>query len=281
MNRCEHRLTLAGEDVVQIVHPAVTFTISEKSSTEGEAKAHVEAFIRPFDLTQAPLLRVEVIQLEEEQHLLLLDMPHIISDGVSMGVLVEEFMKLYAGETLPELRIQYKDYAVWEQERQGSEAIKAHEAYWLEQFKGELPVLQLPTDYPRPAVKRFEGTRVTFTLGDKQTAELRRLAEETSTTLYMVLLAAYKVMLFRYTGQEELIVGTPIAGRTHADLEKAMGLFVNTLALRSYPSGRRHSWLPGGSETADADGVRASGIPVRGTGGETGLDTGYESQSAV
>ena len=116
---------LLGEEVVQTVHPAVDFTIGEKRCTEAEVKLQVEAFIRPFDLTQAPLFRVEVLQVAEEKHLLLLDMPHIISDGVSMGVLIREFTELYAGKELPELRIQYKDYAVWERERQGSEAMEA------------------------------------------------------------------------------------------------------------------------------------------------------------
>ena len=111
--------------------------------------------------------------------------------------------------------------------------------YWLERFTGELPVLQLPTDYPRPAVQQFQGDRCPFTLDREQTAGLRRLAEETGTTLYMVLLAAYKTLMFRYTGQGDLIVGTPVAGRGHADLERVMGMFVNTLALRSYPSGEK------------------------------------------
>ncbi|SFJ93142.1 amino acid adenylation domain-containing protein, partial [Paenibacillus sp. UNC496MF] len=224
-------------EVAQIIHPHVSFAVSEKRCTEAEAKRQAEAFIRPFDLTRAPLLRVEALELGEEKHLLLLDMPHIISDGVSMSVLVEEFMKLYAGESLPDLRIQYKDYAVWEQESQiGSEAMKEHEAYWLSRFEGELPVLQLPTDYPRPAVQDFAGDLVSFTLDPALTSGLKLLAEERGTTLYMVLLAAYKTLLFQYTGHEDLIVGTPIAGRSHADLEKVVGMFVNTLALRSYPS---------------------------------------------
>ena len=156
---------LIGEEVVQIVHPSVAFTIGQKRCSEAEAKQQVETFIRPFDLTQAPLFRVEVLQLAEEKQLLLMDMPHIISDGVSMGVLVEEFTQLYAGEALPALRIQYKDYAAWEQERQGSEEMRANEAYWLERFTGELPVLQLPTDYPRPAVQQLRRRSDVFHAG--------------------------------------------------------------------------------------------------------------------
>ena len=226
-------------EAVQVIHPSVTFAIGEKKALESEVSALVEAFIRPFELSQAPLLRVELIELDDAQHLLLLDMPHIISDGVSMGVLVDDFMKLYAGEELSPLRIQYKDYAVWEQARQGSDVMVEHAAYWQHTFAGELPVLQLPTDLPRPAVRSFEGDRMTFTLEASLTAGLRRLAEETGATMYMVLLAAYKVLLSKYTGQEDLIVGTPIAGRAHADVDHVMGMFVNTLALRSYPTGEK------------------------------------------
>ncbi|RED56619.1 non-ribosomal peptide synthetase [Cohnella lupini] len=227
---------LTEGEVVQVVHPFVPFAINEKKAAETEVDALVKAFIRPFDLSQAPLLRVELIELAEEYHVLLLDMPHIISDGVSLGFLVEDFTKLYAGESLSPLRIQYKDYTVWVQERQGSETMAKHEAYWLNTFAGELPVLQLPTDYPRPSVRRFDGDRITFTLDATKTQGIKSLAEETGTTLYMVLLAAYIVMLLQYTGQDEIIVGTPTAGRTHADLDRIMGMFVNTLAIRSYPT---------------------------------------------
>ncbi|WP_456238655.1 amino acid adenylation domain-containing protein, partial [Paenibacillus glycinis] len=226
-------------EVVQIIHPALAFAVSERQAAEAEAAQVVEAFIRPFDLQVAPLLRVELVQMAPERHLLLIDMHHIIADGVSLGVMVEEFTKLYAGEELPALRIQYKDYAAWQQERQGSEAMKEHESYWLETLAGEVPTLQLPTDYPRPAVRSFEGARVGFTLDETLAGRLRDMAEETGTTLYMVLLAAYKVLLSKYTGQEEVIVGSPIAGRPHADVEKLMGVFVNTLALRSYPTGEK------------------------------------------
>ena len=198
-------------EAVQIVHPEVTFAVSTKLATEAETEQVVAAFVRPFDLSVAPLLRTELVELASERHLLLVDIHHIVSDGVSMGVLVEEFMKLYAGETLQELRIQYKDYAAWQQARAGSEALKQQEAYWLETFAGELPVLQLPTDYPRPAVQRFEGSEISFTLNAELTSGLKRLAEETGTTLYMVLLAAFNVLLFKYTGQEDIIVGSPIA----------------------------------------------------------------------
>ncbi|MGG0792541.1 amino acid adenylation domain-containing protein [Brevibacillus laterosporus] len=206
---------------------------------ESEVEAHIREFVRPFDLSCAPLLRVALLRIKADRHILLFDMHHIISDGVSMNVLVEEFAKLYEGEQLPSLRIQYKDYAVWQQTWLQSEQYKAQERFWLEQLSKELPVLELPTDYPRPAVKSFSGDQVAFTLDAETTQGLHRIAREHGSTLYMVLLAAYSALLSRYSGQNEIIVGTPVAGRPHADLERVMGMFVNTVALRCFPDGKK------------------------------------------
>ncbi|WP_281936822.1 non-ribosomal peptide synthetase, partial [Paenibacillus tyrfis] len=229
-----------GEPVQRVVAAEdVPFRLEVTQADEKEAEAHIRRFVRPFDLEQAPLLRAGLIQLGPDRHLLMLDMHHIISDGVSMGVLTDEFVRLYGGEELPSLRIQYKDYAAWQQADVHGEWMKRQEAYWLDVFRGELPVLDLPTDYPRPAVRSFEGDTVTFTLGQAGSERLRQLAAQTGSTLYMVLLAAYMTLLHKYTGQEDVVVGTPIAGRPHADLEPVIGMFVNTLALRSYPAGEK------------------------------------------
>ncbi|MBW7477867.1 AMP-binding protein, partial [Paenibacillus oenotherae] len=170
---------------------------------------------------------------EEGKRLFMYDMHHIISDGVSMQVLVEEFARLYGGEELPVLRIQYKDYAVWQRERLSGEELKRQETYWLERFGGELPVLELPTDDARPAVQRFEGESIGFDLPLEVEARVRQIASQTGATLYMVLLAAYATLLSKYSGQEDIIIGTPVAGRPHADLEQVIGMFVGTLALRN------------------------------------------------
>ncbi|MVO98166.1 non-ribosomal peptide synthetase [Paenibacillus lutrae] len=208
-----------------------------RTVTEEDVLHRVNAFVRPFDLGQAPLLRVGLIELERDRHLLLFDMHHMISDGVSMGILTEEFIRLYAGEELPTLRIQYKDYAVWQQAGLASEQMKKQEAYWLDVLSGELPVLNLPTDYARPAARSFRGDTATFTLDPHRSEGLSRLAAQTGSTLYMVLLAVYTTLLGKYSGQEDIVVGTPIAGRPHADLEPIIGMFVNTLALRNVPEG--------------------------------------------
>ncbi len=223
-------------ELVQRVHRDVPFALDYTEASVEETDTLVRSFIRAFDLSQAPLLRVGLVKLEEERHLLLFDMHHIISDGVSIQILVEELTSLYQGEQLPELHIQYKDYAVWQREHSENQW-KELEAYWLQAFEGELPVLDLPTDYQRPSVRSFEGSRIDFTLDASGNKAIQELASRTGTTLYMVLLAAYSVLLHKYTGQEDIIVGSPVAGRPQAELESIIGMFVNTLAMRSYPAG--------------------------------------------
>lgn len=231
--------TMNGEPV-QRVHDEVPFRM-ELTYAHGAASKEtdelVHNFVQPFDLGQAPLFRVGLIETDPEHHILLIDMHHIISDGTSINVLIQDFIHLYAGDTLPSLRIQYKDYAAWQQKQQQSERYREQENYWLNTFAGELPVLDLPTDYSRPAVRSFEGDVLEFTLDQRQSEGLKSIAVQTESTLYMVLLAAYSALLSHYSGQEDIIVGSPIAGRPHADLGSLIGMFVNTLVIRNYPEG--------------------------------------------
>ncbi|MEK3800887.1 plipastatin non-ribosomal peptide synthetase PpsC [Bacillus sp. FSL K6-1234] len=227
----------AGGDPVQRIHDEVPFTLQTTvlgARTEEEAAA---AFIKPFDLSQAPLFRAQIVKVSDERHLLLVDMHHIISDGVSVNILIREFGELYNNRKLPALRIQYKDYAVWQEGFKTGDAYKTQEAYWLKQLEGELPVLDLPADHTRPPVRSFAGDKVSFTLEPEVASGLHKLARENGSTLYMVLLAAYTAFLSRLSGQEDIIVGSPIAGRPHKDLEPILGMFVNTLALRTRPEG--------------------------------------------
>ncbi|KJB85313.1 hypothetical protein AZ66_25405, partial [Paenibacillus sp. E194] len=237
---------MVNGEPMQHVHEQVPFAVEMESLSEQERSAdtmeeqiagRVEAFVRPFDLEQAPLLRVGLIEVAAERHILLFDMHHIICDGISMNVLMQEFSKLYRGESLPELRVQYKDYAVWQQGLTQSKTMKKQETFWLETFADEIPVLELPTDYARPAVQSFEGNTIYFDISKIEADGLQKIAADTGATMYMVLLAAYTTLLSKYTGQEDIIVGTPIAGRPHADLENLIGMFVGTLALRNYPAG--------------------------------------------
>lgn len=222
-------------NVVQYVHPDVEFTIDDLEASKENLSDLIQAMIRPFDLSKAPLFRVGVIRYEDG-NVLVMDMHHIISDGVSLTIMEKELNQLSQHAELPELKIQYKDFAVWQNEFLVSEELREKEAYWLQVFSGEIPVLNMPTDYPRPAILSFEGDEFNFSIGKEITEKLRELSLKNNATLFMVLLAAYNVLLAKYTGQEDIIVGSPIAGRPYADLENIVGMFVNTLAFRNNPA---------------------------------------------
>lgn len=218
---------------VQKVQDHATIDIWFHETTEEQVEAIIDEFIQPFDLREAPLLRVGLVKLNEYRHLLLFDMHHVISDGVSMMILQQDFIRLYAQKQLSPLSIQYKDYAAWQRKRMGSDEMKHQEAFWLKTFEGEIPILQLPTDFPRSAKQSFTGNRVIQRIPDSLAKQLNGFAKSTGTTLYIVLLAAYNVLLHKYTRQTEIVVGSPIAGRVHADTEKMVGMFVNTLAMKN------------------------------------------------
>jgi amino acid adenylation domain-containing protein len=228
---------LVDEEPVQKIHDNVAFAVEYHDSSFQSARDLVRDFIRPFDLSLAPLIRVGLIKVESKQHVLMVDMHHIITDGVSQRILIEDFLALYGGARLSPLRLQYKDYSEWMRTRLMQNAIKQQEEYWLRTFTGEIPVLNLPTDYARPAVRSFAGHAAAFTMDKEETWALNELARSEGVTLFMVLLAIYNIFLAKISGREEIVVGTPVAGRRHADLEKIIGMFVNTLVLWNSPSG--------------------------------------------
>ncbi|NLD48503.1 MAG: non-ribosomal peptide synthase/polyketide synthase, partial [Clostridiaceae bacterium] len=231
-------ITVEGQPV-QKIHDEVEFSIEYFECDEIKAREITDSFLKPFDFEKAPLLRAGVIKLHDKRHILMLDMHHIISDGASMSIFVKEFMSIYQGESLMPLKVQYKDYSVWQRELLDSGELLKQEEYWLSTMSGEIPVLQIPEDYKRPPIQSFEGDVISAFIGEELVKNIRELGRETGTTLYMTLLAAYNVLLSKYTGQEDIIVGSPIAGRNHADLENIIGMFVNTLGMRNYPSGTK------------------------------------------
>ncbi|MCP4147932.1 MAG: non-ribosomal peptide synthetase, partial [bacterium] len=227
---------------IQKVHDAVKFKPEKyRATTLNEAK---EQFIRPFDLSKAPLLRVAVVEIpgtgkKHHEQYMLMDMHHIITDGTSQEVLKKEFLALYDGENLPPLKLQYRDYAERQAAAKQTPYIKQQEETWLNIYAGEYPMLELPLDNPRPAERNTKGKMVEFQLNEEKTVELKETAREIKPTLYMTLLAVYTIMLSKLGGQEDIVVGTPIAGRRHADLENIIGMFLNTLAMRNYPAGEK------------------------------------------
>ncbi|TCP59201.1 amino acid adenylation domain-containing protein [Tumebacillus sp. BK434] len=188
---------------------------------------------RPFDLRRGPLFRASLWRISETEHVLLFNMHHIITDGWSYGVLAHELSALYANEPLAPLPVQYADFAAAQRNWMQGEVLETQLAYWKRQLDGELPVLELPTDHPRPAVQTYNGTFCKRELPSRLTERLRAFSQQRGVTLYMTLLAAFQTLLHRYTGQEDLLVGSPIAGRNRQEVEGLIGFFVNTLVLRT------------------------------------------------
>jgi amino acid adenylation domain-containing protein len=215
--------------------------LDEQARQDEGLRLAAEQAQQPFDLAQGRLCRAALIRLGgREEHALLLTMHHIVSDGWSMGVLVREMMALYrafsggaAASPLTELPVQYTDYAYWQREWLQGEVLESQLRYWKQQLEGAPPVLDLPTDRPRPPVPTSRGARQTLVLPESLTESLKSIARSEGASLFMVLLAAFKVLLYRYSGQADIVVGTPIANRGRSELEGLIGFFVNTLALRT------------------------------------------------
>lgn len=229
------------DKLVQKINKSVNFEL-EQFEVDDIKNAHVvdniiKDFSRVFDLSKAPLLRVGIIKGEENVHIVMIDIHHIISDGISMGIFIEELKKIYEGTELESLKLQYKDYSEWQNNFLRSKEMQRQKEYWINRFNDEIPVLKLPTDYKRPLIQSFEGDSIGFKTDKELTKDLIKLAKKTGSTVYMVILSALNILLFKYSGQEDIIIGSPIAGRPHTDLEKIIGVFINTLAMRNYPSG--------------------------------------------
>ena len=202
-----------------------------------------EAFQRPFDLSQGPLLRLLLVRLTETEQVLLLTVHHIVFDDWSKDILLRELTVLYEAfasgrpALLPELPIQYADFAVWQRRWLQSDVLDRHLAYWKAHLAGAPVVLELPTDHPRPSVQSARGAYRAFTIPAVLTQQLQTLSQHEGVTLFMTLLAAFQVLLLRYSGQEDLVIGTPIANRVAAEVEYLIGCFINTLVVRTDLSG--------------------------------------------
>jgi len=225
---------IINQDFWQRVHDQVEFEIEYDDMKEAEVDTI--SFIRPFDLSQAPLLRVGLIQLEKNNHILMVDMHHILSDFLSQEILIKEFVTLYLGGPLEELKLQYKDYSHWQNRLVLSGEMKKQEEFWLNQFKEGVPAADIPLDFPRPPHRTFTGDRLSYELDHRETRELISLARAENVTLFMLFLAITNVLLHILSGQEKITIGTVAAGRRHPDLDKIIGAFVNTLVLVNTPS---------------------------------------------
>ena len=210
--------------------------VAEESELRRLTEAEVQT---PFDLETGPLLRVRLLKCAARDHALLVTMHHIVSDGWSMRILVDEFVRLYDAYAqgrrpeLPELPIQYADYAIWQRAWLEAGESERQLAYWKDKLGDTHPALELPLDHPRPAAQSYRGASHAFDIDPDLTRRLRTLAQAHNATLFMVLLAAFKLLLYRYTGQTDLRVGVPVANRNRVEIEGLIGFFVNTQVLRT------------------------------------------------
>ncbi|NOQ26618.1 MAG: amino acid adenylation domain-containing protein, partial [Bacteroidales bacterium] len=218
---------------VQRIHDEVSFIIKEYQITKAEISGVYKDFVQAFNLSQAPLLRVGYFEISDGDDMLLVDMHHIISDGKSHEILEKDFNQLLEGKDLEPLQLQYKDFSEWQNSSEQQERIKGQESYWLDKYSDEIPILDLPTDYPRPAIQEHEGASLRFVLSKEETENIRAFAKENDTTLYMSVLSIFTLLLSKLSGQKDIIVGSPIVDRVHSDLENIVGIFLNTLAIRN------------------------------------------------
>lgn len=222
-----------GEEIVQKINKNCNIDIEEYKINQSKVTEFRNQFIRPFDLSQSPIMRAAILNIDNGEDILLIDMHHIITDGVSQDILEEEFIKLNKGIELEPVKIQFKDFSQWQNNQKQLEKQKSQESFWLQQFDKEIPLLNLPTDFNRPSLQSHEGARVTFSITKEETLKLKEIGQKYETTLYMEFLTAFTILLYKLSGQDEIVVGTPIAGRNHPDLEKTVGMFINTLALKN------------------------------------------------
>jgi acyl carrier protein len=215
------------------------FQAASSARQPGYYKDIIRDFVRPFDLERAPLLRAGLLKLEEEKHMLVVDMHHIITDGTSLAILSRELTACYAGSPLPRLKLRYRDFSGWYSRQlhdtEAGSLLKRQEQYWLDRFQGEIPRLKLPIDFPRPPRQGYEGRVIRFTIDKQLTGDIGDLASQTGTTMYMILSAILYVLLSKYTMQQDIVIGTGAAGRRHADLDNVIGMFINMLPMRNQP----------------------------------------------
>jgi len=232
------------KDELKISISVINLQNNESNDKERTARKFAETeVLKPFDLTQAPLIRLKLYRCNDQEHLLLVVIHHTIADGWSLGVFLKELMAFYQANItgklvqLPELSIQYADYAYWQTRQQRHVEFQDSLAYWKEQLGNELPVLELPTDRPRTTRRSYAGGTYRFVISSELTEALDQLSRKEDSTLFMTLLTVFNILLHRYSGQDDILIGTPVANRNLPELEPLIGVFINTLVLRTSLSG--------------------------------------------
>ena len=231
---------LEGEEIVQQIRDEVKIDLKyAKAEEKEEINKIIKDWIKPFNLEKAPLLRAGIIETNDS-HILMLDMHHIISDGTTMGILADDFVRAYEGIELDEEAVQYKEYAAWEKEQKEKGVWDKQREYWKKEYEGEIPVLELPIDGARGSKEDNRGDTISFEIEESIITGIKKRMSDIGGTLYMGLMAAISILMSKYSSQEDIVIGMPIAGRRNPQMEKVAGMFVNTLAIRSQPENEKN-----------------------------------------
>jgi len=221
------------EMVSQKILETIPVSMEQLSVTDEQYQQTLQSLVRPFDLENGPLFRTALITFPNDENLLFIDIHHIVADGRSCSILLEDFLAFYNGAELAPTQIQYRDFAHWQMEQTENRSFEAQLNYWSDQLASPLHRVELPTDFDRPAVFDFTGGDIAVNLATEEVGALKQLAEDNGATLHMVAMTILKVLLSRYSGSNDIIVGTTIEGRNHAHLDRVVGMFVNSLAIRT------------------------------------------------
>ena len=226
---------ISENEIVQKIQNKLDFKLEvcDGAIPYEELKKEFDNFVKPFDLSKAPLFRAKLLQLNNGNVVLFIDMHHIISDGTSVSILIDELCKLYNGEKLNKLNITYKDFAKWENDNIALGKFKEAEDFWVNQFKDDIPVLDIPTNYSRPAIKSYIGNKVHAKISEEITNKINLVCKQFAITPYMLFLSAYYILLSKYSKQDDIIIGSPIVGRNNSDLYNVIGMFVNSMPMRA------------------------------------------------
>ena len=220
------------DNIVQRVATELDFQLKFTQKAADQIETSIQQFIRPFDLSCAPLFRAELVEITAQESILLVDFHHSIADATTIVIFTQELADLYSRKELPALQRQYRDYVVWETEFADTGEFQSQEAYWLDKLTGTLPLLELPLDFARPKQQTFNGDSINYSIPPVAVAGLNQLGFNHRVTLNVVLVAIYSILLGKYSGQDDLIIGTVVSGRQQPNLKTALGTFINTLPLR-------------------------------------------------
>lgn len=228
-------ISINGEPY-QKIDKELKYKKNTREIQEKDLDSTIKDFIKPFDLSRTPLFRIELLKVSDNKHYFLMDIHHTVFDGSSMVIFIKELSDFYCGKEIEPLTIQYKDYSCWQDEMRASESLKKQEKYWMETFNTLPPSLDMPTDYPRPGIIQHDGNKIIMEIDEYLTERLNKFALDNDATLYMVIMASLNVLYAKYSGNEDIVIGSYSAGRNKKELINLIGMFVNTLPIRNYPS---------------------------------------------